>query len=362
MSNELISLHSVDAKVRLTSRRRLGTAARIRRSFSLSALNSFRLSSRASHYMTSEKRDEISYGLEFAAGHELPLVPLGEATNVILPPILQALCLHIRLKGIEVVRLWKEELLLQAEAGENWHELVRHCMEHGYYGLENMALIPGNVGAAPIQNIGAYGAEIKDFIFSLDAMEISSGKTRRFHAEDCDFSYRSSKFQTAWRDKFIILAVVFRLSRKAKANFRYDSLHQELRRTGIRKPHPRDIFTAICRLRRARFPSRIGNVGSFFHNPSVSAAHFNRLKQDFPALIGFPLSDHKVRVAAGSLMEQCGWKGFMDGRVGISPRHALCLINGGGAAQRDVLKLARAILLDVKKRSGISLTIEPRIY
>ena len=334
----------------------------IQKKFSLTQLNSLQLPCQASHYMEAEKNDDISYGLEYAAEHQLPLVPIGEATNVILPLVLNALCVHIKLKGIEVLRRQKEHITLKAAAGENWHSLVDYCITQGYFGLENMALIPGNVGAAPMQNIGAYGGEVKNFILSLEAIEISNGRIHRFNAEDCDFSYRSSKFQTSWRDKFIILAVFFRLNRQAKANFRYDTLHQELKRINIENPHPRDIFDAVCRLRRARLPSEVGNVGSFFHNPSVDASHFNQLKKDFPTLKGFPLSDTKVRVAAGSLIEICGWKGHTDKQAGIYHKHALCLINRGGATKQDILKLARKILLDVKKKFSISLTIEPRIY
>lgn len=331
------------------------------KNFSLSQLNSFHLPCQASYYKIAKTNDDIVQGLEYAAERQLDLVPIGEGTNIILPPVLSALCLHIRMKKIEVLEE-QQQVLLRVGAGENWHSLVDHTLTQGYFGLENLALIPGNVGAAPIQNIGAYGKEVKDFIDSVDAIETTSGRVRNFRSAECGFSYRSSKFKTEWRDRYVIAQVIFRLSKTADINASYDSLNAELEQTNIQNPQPRDIFNAVCKLRRSKLPTNMGNVGSFFHNPVLCAPHFAQLTKEFPLIKGFPLPDDRVRVAAGSLIEACGWKGHSDKNVAIYHKHALCLINKGGATQRDVMILANKIITDIKKKFGVPLTIEPRVY
>jgi len=329
--------------------------------FSLDRLNSFKLTCQAAYYMAAKTNEDVFQGLEYAAKEELDVVPMGEGTNIILSPSLSAVCLHIQTKKIELLEEG-QQVLLRVSAGENWHRLVDYTLCQGYFGLENLALIPGNVGAAPMQNIGAYGCEVKDFIDSLDAVEIASGKVHNFRSAECGFSYRSSNFKTKWRDRYIILQVVFRLNKKADINSSYDSLKAELEQAKIANPQPRDIFNAVSKLRRSRLPTHIGNVGSFFHNPTITSAHFAKLKKELPQLKAFALGDGKVRVAAGSLIEACGWKGHKDENVAVYHKHALCLINRGKASQKDVITLADKIIVDIKKRFGISLAIEPRIY
>lgn len=333
-----------------------------KKNFSLRQLNSFKLPCQAYHYASLHHAEELTPLLEECKTYQLPLVPLGEGTNVILPDTLNAICLHIKTKGMEIIEERKEHILLNIAAGENWHNLVRYCLKQSYFGLENLALIPGNVGAAPIQNIGAYGSEIKDFLVWLDAIAIDTGKKHKFEAAECNFAYRTSKFKTAWRDQFIILNICLKLKRKPQINLRYESLKTYLKQAGIRKPQAMDVFAAVCRLRDTQLPQEQGNVGSFFHNPTIHNSHFAQLKQDFPALKGFALANDKVRIAAGSLIEICGWKGYANSKVGISKQHALCMINIGTATQKDVLALAEEINGSVQKKFNIALSIEPRIY
>ncbi len=317
--------------------------------------------------MAARTNQDIFQGLEYAAKKGLGVVPMGEGTNIIVSPFLAALCLHIQTKKIELLEEGQQQVLLRVSAGENWHRLVDYTLGQGYFGLENLALIPGNVGAAPMQNIGAYGREVKDFIDSVGAIEIASGKFHNFRSTECGFSYRSSNFKTKWRDKYIVAQVIFRLNKLADTNTSYESLKAELEQGKIVAPQPRDIFNAVCKLRRSKIPTYIGNVGignvgSFFHNPTISSAHFAKLKEELPQLKGFDLGEGKVRVAAGSLIEAGGWKGYEDENVAVYHKHALCLINRGRASQQDVMTLANKIIADIKERFDISLAIEPRIY
>lgn len=331
------------------------------KNFSLDRLNSFKLPCQASRYMAAKTNQDIVQGLEYAAKEGLDVVPMGEGTNIILSPVLPALCLHIQTKKIELLEE-EQQVLLRVSAGENWHRLVDYSLTQGYFGLENLALIPGNVGAAPMQNIGAYGREVKDLIDSLEAIEIANGKVHKFRPSECGFSYRSSHFKTKWQDKYIISQVIFRLNKVADINANYESLKTELDQAKIANPEPRDIFNAVCKLRSSKLPTHIGNVGSFFHNPTTTSSHFTQLKKEFPRLKAFSLGDDRVRIAAGSLIESCGWKGHKDEKVAVYHKHALCLINRGGASQRDVMTLANKIIADIKKRCDISLAIEPRVY
>ena len=333
-----------------------------RENFSLKELNHLRLPCRASLYAPIHQQEELVGLLKECKRHKLPLMSLGEGTNIVLPPRLHAICLHIKIRGIEVIKEDQECVVLRAAAGENWHDFVADCLRKGYFGLENLALIPGNIGAAPIQNIGAYGREIKDFLIAVDAIEINSGKRRRLSARECGFAYRTSKFKEAWQDLFIIIGIELKLNRLPKLNLDYDSLREHLERKAVTNPTPMDIFNAVCQLRRSKLPQSQGNVGSFFHNPTVPSNHFTELKKDFPEIQGFTLSGKEVRVAAASLIESCGWKGYDDGKVGISPQHALCMINTGGASQQQVLMLAKKIIQSVKRKFDITLSMEPRFY
>ena len=281
--------------------------------------------------------------------------------------------LKIAIRGVQVLEKTKNDVLLEVMAGENWHKLTEYCVNNGFFGLENLALIPGSVGAAPIQNIGAYGSELKDFLVSVQAVEITSGAMYSFSASECELSYRNSKFKHQWRDKFIITSVTMKLSTEAKVNLAYERLRAELSReknidslndTPLNDITPLDVFNAIVRLRKGTLPNPevMGNVGSFFHNPTVSNEIFSKLKQEFPKVIGFALADNQVRLAAASLLEICGFKGYGNGKVSMSEQHALCMVNLGGAQQDDVIALADEIQAKVLSKCDVSLTIEPRIY
>ena len=339
--------------------------------------NSFGLPCKVAHYAEICSVADLQDALVISHDNAGPPIPLGEASNVILPHDWNCLCLKIALRGVQVLEKTKEDVLLEVMAGENWHKLTEYCVNNGFFGLENLALIPGSVGAAPIQNIGAYGSELKDFLVSVQAVEITSGAMYSFSASECELSYRSSKFKHQWRDKFIITSVTMKLSTEAKVNLAYERLRAELSReknidslndtpldvTPINIT-PLDVFNAVVRLRKGTLPNPevMGNVGSFFHNPTVSNETFSKIKQEFSKVIGFTLADNQVRLAAASLLEICGFKGYGNGKVGMSEQHALCMVNLGGAQQDDVIALADEIQAKVLSKFDVSLTIEPRIY
>ena len=353
----------------------------------MKANNSFRLPCKVAHYVEICSVDDLQDALVIAHANDVLPIPLGEASNVILPRDWNCLCLKIAIPGVQILEKTKKDVLLEVMAGENWHRLTEYCVNNGFFGLENLALIPGSVGAAPIQNIGAYGSELKDFLVSVQAVEITSGAMYSFSAGECELSYRSSKFKHQWRDKFIITSVIMKLSTEAKVNLTYERLRAELSREknipalditplnisslnisslniSSLNVTPLDVFNAVVRLRKRALPNPeiMGNVGSFFHNPTVSNEIFSKIKQEFPKVMGFALADNQVRLAAASLLEICGFKGYGNGKVSMSEQHALCMVNLGGAQQEDVIALADEIQAKVLSKFDVSLTIEPRIY
>ncbi len=334
--------------------------------------NSFGLSCEVPHYVEISSVDDLQDALIISHANDVLPIPLGEASNVILPHYWNCLCLKIAIPGVRILEKTKKDVLLEVMAGENWHRLTEYCVNNEFFGLENLALIPGSVGAAPIQNIGAYGSELKYFLVSVQAVEIASGAMYSFSASECELSYRSSKFKHQWRDKFIITSVIMKLNTEAKVNLTYERLRAELSRekniptldiTPLNVT-PLDVFNAVVRLRKGTLPNPevMGNVGSFFHNPTVSNETFSKIKQEFPKVMGFALADNQVRLAAASLLEICGFKGYGNGKVSMSEQHALCMVNLGGAQQEDVIALADEIQAKVLSKFGVSLTIEPRIY
>ena len=338
----------------------------------MKANNSFGLPCKVAHYVEICSVDDLQDALIIAHANDVLPIPLGEASNVILPRDWNCLCLKIAIPGVQILEKTKKDVLLEVMAGENWHRLTEYCVNNEFFGLENLALIPGSVGAAPIQNIGAYGSELKDFLVSVQAVEITSGAMYSFSASECELSYRSSKFKHQWRDKFIITSVTMKLSTEAKVNLTYERLRAELSRekniptldiTSL-NISPRDVFNAVVRLRKRTLPNPevMGNVGSFFHNPTVYNETFSKIKQEFPKVMGFALADNQVRLAAASLLEICGFKGYGNGKVSMSEQHALCMVNLGGAQQEDVIALADEIQAKVLSTFDVSLTIEPRIY
>ncbi|PIE39164.1 MAG: UDP-N-acetylenolpyruvoylglucosamine reductase [Gammaproteobacteria bacterium] len=330
----------------------------------LAAHNTLALNACAALYGEAKKEQDIVDAIALAKAKQLPLIPLGEGSNVVFARAkVHALVLKIALRGVRVLKENEDSVLLRVAAGENWHQLVCDTVAKHWYGLENLALIPGLVGAAPVQNIGAYGVEVKQFIDTVHGLCINSQQRLSFSRDDCEFAYRSSVFKGALQDKIIITAVDFKLTKRARAKTHYPALAHFLKQQGIDNPSPQNVLDAVISIRRQRLPdpNQTPNAGSFFHNPVVDKATAQALLQGDPNMPQYPAGDG-VKLAAAYLIEQCGFKGKLANGVGVHPQHALVLINPGGAGGETLLAFANEIQRVVLERYGVALTIEPRVY
>ncbi len=288
---------------------------------------------------------------------------LGGGSNVLLTGDIHKPVVRIAIPGMKVLETHGNEVIVEAGAGIVWHKLVMWTMKNGVFGLENLSLIPGTVGASPIQNIGAYGVELKDVFHSLDAWDIRSGQTRTFATDDCAFGYRDSVFKHDAKDRFIITNVRFRLSTVPDLKLDYGTIRDELSSMKISSPTPQDVSAAVVNIRRSKLPDPavIGNAGSFFKNPTISQDFYDSLKADFPEMPGYP-SAEGVKVPAGWLIERAGWKGFRDGDIGVHAKQALVLVNYGAANGADLVALATNIREDVMRKYGIDIHPEVNIW
>jgi UDP-N-acetylmuramate dehydrogenase len=327
--------------------------------YPLQSLNTFGIAARARHYLRVSSADELGRACRDPALAALPRLVLGGGSNVLFTRDFDGLVLHMALAGREVIGEENGAVLVRAQAGENWHGFVQWTLEQGFGGLENLSLIPGTVGAAPIQNIGAYGAEIKDVFHSLTAFDMASGAVRSLRAADCRFGYRDSLFKHPEGAALVVLDVTFALPRAWQANLRYAELAQAL--AGIASPTPLQVSQAVVAIRRRKLPdpAQIGNAGSFFKNPVVSGEQCARLLASYPDLVHHRQPDGSEKLAAGWLIDRCGWKGRNMGAAAVYPKQALVLVNQGGATGEDVVRLARVIQADVAERYGVLLEPEP---
>jgi len=329
--------------------------------FPLDSLNTFRIAARAHRYVRVTAAQQLSAALAEPALAALPRLVLGGGSNLLFTRDFDGLVLHMALAGREVVGEEGGCTLVRAQAGENWHAFVQWTLAQGLGGLENLSLIPGTVGAAPIQNIGAYGAEIKDVFHSLTVFDMASGETRTMKAGECRFGYRDSVFKHPEGAQLVVLDVTFALPTDWRPNLRYAELAQALLDAGIDAPTPSQVSEAVVAIRRRKLPDPavIGNAGSFFKNPVVPGEHCARLLESFPNLVHHRQPDGSEKLAAGWLIDQCGWKGKTMGAAGVYPKQALVLVNHGGATGADVVALAQAIKADVAERYGVVLEPEP---
>ncbi len=290
-----------------------------------------------------------------------PKFVLGGGSNIVLTRDLTAVVLKIEVRGLRLVEERPDAWIVEAGAGESWHDLVAWTLNQGLPGLENLALIPGTVGAAPVQNIGAYGLELKDRFDSLDAVDLVTGRSVRLDAGMCRFAYRDSIFKQALAGKSVITRVRLRLPRPWQPMLGYLDLERRMAETGITSPDARQIFEWVCEIRRAKLPDPavIGNAGSFFKNPVVTAEQCRDIIGRDPAIVHYPMPDGSFKLAAGWLIDACGWKGKTVGRAGVYEKQALVLVNRGGARGAEVVTLARAIQESVYGRFGIRLEPEP---
>lgn len=289
------------------------------------------------------------------------LLILGGGSNVLLTQDFDGMVIKMNLKGIEKVGENDEHVWMKAMAGEVWHEFVLHCIAQNYGGIENLSLIPGCVGAAPMQNIGAYGVEIKDTFESLDAVEIATGEVVTFTNADCQFGYRESIFKHDAKGRYIISSVTFRLTKKPTFNVTYGAIQQTLEKNGVTDLTVKAISDAVISIRESKLPNPkvLGNAGSFFKNPEIPVAQFEDLKQQHPTIVGYPTTPGNIKVAAGWLIEQCGWKGKVVGHTGSHKDQALVLVNYGGATGHEIWQLAMDIQASVQAKFGV--TINPEV-
>jgi UDP-N-acetylmuramate dehydrogenase len=327
--------------------------------FSLEALNTFRIPARARRYLAVTDVRQLAQALADPALAPLPRLVLGGGSNLLFTRDFDGLVLHMALAGRDIVGEEGGCTLVRARAGENWHGFVQWTLAQGLGGLENLSLIPGTVGAAPIQNIGAYGAEIKDVFHSLTVFDMASGDTRTMTGAECRFGYRDSVFKHAEGAQLVVLDVTFALPGQWRPNLRYAELAQALQ--GTADPTPQQVSEAIIAIRRRKLPdpAEIGNAGSFFKNPVVPGEQCARLLATFPNMVHHAQPDGTEKLAAGWLIDQCGWKGRSMGAAGVYPKQALVLVNNGGASGADVVALAKAIQADVAGRYGVQLEPEP---
>lgn len=324
--------------------------------------NTFGISAYAKEFAQVHTVEELAQVVR--ENREKELFILGGGSNMLLTQDINALVIHIDLHGKDVVWQDDEYVHVKAMAGENWHEFVLYCIDQNYGGLENLSLIPGNVGTTPIQNIGAYGIEIKDTFVSCEAMEIATQQIRTFTKEECEFAYRESIFKGKLKNKYIITSVTFRLTKvNHKINTSYGDIAAELTKNGITVPTIKDVSNAVTAIRRSKLPDpkELGNSGSFFKNPIITVEEFEKAHLLHPQMPHYTLSDSHVKVPAGWLIEQSGFKGKRFGDAGVHAKQALVLVNYGNATGQELLNLSRNIQQTVFKNFGINIEAEVNI-
>ena len=330
---------------------------------SLEGRNTFRVPARAAMMADVTRAEALSELFDFAMLREGPVLVLGEGSNLLFAGDHPGVVICLAMAGTRVLEDDGAHALVRADAGVNWNDFVRWTLGKGLAGLENTSLIPGTVGACPIQNIGAYGVEVREFIHAVEAFEPATGKLHRFPPAACAFAYRDSRFKHA-PDRYIVTAVEFALSRTPTLHLDYAGIREELADMGVTSPAARHVADAVIAIRRRKLPDPavIGNAGSFFKNPMVPAAQAGALQTEHPALPVFRGNDAGTRkLSAGWLIDQCGWKGHRDGDAGVAASHALVLVNHGQATGQQLLDLARRIADSVRTRFGVALEPEPRV-
>jgi UDP-N-acetylmuramate dehydrogenase len=327
----------------------------------LKPFNTFGISAKADHFASFSNVDELRDLLKEFKGQELLI--LGGGSNILFTKDFHGAALKNEIKGFEVIEENANNVIVRSGAGEVWHEFVMKCIEHGFAGLENLSLIPGSVGASPMQNIGAYGVEIKDVFHSLQALHIESGEIHSFNKEQCEFGYRESVFKRKLKGQYVIISVSFRLSRQPNPNTSYGAIESELQKMGVTNPTIRDVSNAVIAIRTSKLPDprQIGNAGSFFKNPVVDQSIVDKILDNYPDAPNYPAEPGKRKLAAGWLIEQAGWKGKTIDHHGVHKLQALVLVNYGGATGQEVFDLSSAIINDIRAKFGVTLEREVNI-
>lgn len=337
---------------------------KIQENISLKNYNTFGVEAKAHYFVEVHDLHELKYATEFAKINHIKILFLGGGSNLLFTQDFDGLVIKLNLKGISEEILDENHVLVSAKAGENWHEFVLYTLSKNYGGLENLSLIPGNVGTCPIQNIGAYGTEIKDHFVSCKALNLETSEIEELSLEDCKFGYRDSIFKTSAKGKYVIVEVTFKLTTQNHLiKTEYGAISTELKNLGIENPTIQEVSKAVINIRQSKLPNpaEIGNAGSFFKNPSIPLAQFENLKEKFPEIQGYANGDW-VKVPAGWLIENAGWKGKQIGNVASHKLQALVIINAtGNASGKEIYDFSTQIIDSVKEKYGIELEREVNI-
>ncbi len=327
--------------------------------YSLLEHNTFGINAKCRRFVEYASVAEAEKVVASLGPKDIPLLIIGGGSNLLLTRDFDGTVLHSSIKGITST-LDGDKVFVRCGSGEVWDEVVEHCVSQGWYGAENLSLIPGEVGASAVQNIGAYGVEAKDIIKEIEAIEISTGEYCRFSNEDCCYAYRQSRFKGEWKDRFLITYVTYQLSTIYVSHLDYGNIREQLMLDGVVNPTAKQLRSSIIKIRNAKLPDPKveGNAGSFFMNPVVSVDKFKALLSVYPDMPHYPVDNNHEKIPAGWMIDQCGWKGKTLGRAGVHAKQALVLVNKGGATGIDVINLCNAVRKDVAERFGVDLQPE----
>ncbi len=339
----------------------------IQQNISLKKYNTFGIEVQAAQFAAFKTATEAAEIVEFnkhqTSNIKHQTLILGGGSNILFTQNFNGLVLKNEIGGVGKIKEDDQHIYVKVGAGVNWHQLVMHTIENNWAGVENLSLIPGNAGASPMQNIGAYGVEIKDVFYELEALHIGENKLVTFNAADCEFGYRESVFKRKYKNEFIITSVTYRLNKQPVFNTSYGAIEQELEKMEIKELSIKAISQAVINIRSSKLPNpaEIGNAGSFFKNPEVSKSHYQQLQKQYPAIVGYDLPNGNVKLAAGWLIEQCGWKGYRNGDAGCHSKQALVLVNYGNATGKEIYDLSDKIINSVKEKFDVVLEREVNI-
>ena len=331
--------------------------------YPLLKLNTFGVDVKAKYFTSINTINELIEVTNTNVFKDLELLILGGGSNILFTKDFDGLVILNNIKGKEIIDQNQQSIFLKVGAGENWHELVMYCVDNGWGGIENLSLIPGNTGTAPMQNIGAYGVEIKETFIELEALEISSGKIVKFNNSDCEFGYRESVFKNKMKNQYIILNITLELKKNPVLNINYGDVKAILESQNIKNPTIKEVSNAIISIRQSKLPDpkKIGNSGSFFKNPIVSLNQLELIKKKYPNVVNYEINENEFKIAAGWLIERAGWKGKKFNNYGIHEKQALVLVNYGLANGMEIFELSEKIILDIKDKFGITLEREVNI-
>lgn len=331
--------------------------------YSLKGHNTFGMDVKCRRFIEFDTEDEVSRVVSGLTEADRPLLVIGGGSNILFTKDFEGTVLHSAIRGRHAVRM-EGSVFLRCGSGEKWDDIVKLCVDNGLYGAENLSLIPGDVGASAVQNIGAYGVEAKDLIYKVEAIDIETGVKREFTNDECEYSYRWSKFKGEWKNRYVITYVTYKLSDIFVPHLQYGNILAELEKKGIKTPTVSQMRNVVIEIRKAKLPDPEieGNAGSFFTNPIVDNSKYEQLVDEFVTVPHYQVGQDKVKIPAGWMIEQCGWKGKTLGKAGVHSKQALVLVNKGGANGQDIVKLCNAIRKDVKDKFGIEINPEVNIF